>query len=326
MIVSSTMTGRIVVDVGSNTIKVLGLPADFPRSPAFQKTIEVRISEGMTGEPPELSSTAAARGVRAVEDLLAAARDIVGTPAKIRIVGTSALRDAANREIFCQAVLERTGEAVEILSGEDEAAAIARGITADPLVGTAPDFVLLDLGGGSLEVIVRERGLVTEAISLNLGAVRMLRQFPTTPNGVQPAGNREAIRQKVAALIAPTPIPAALANTPMLIGAGGAFTITRAIFAHRLGIDFEEHPGLLAIRDLTNFTNECNALPLARRIEIPGLPATRADILPIALDIILEVAHRAPVDAIHHSTYNLRWGIALAMGGDLSESGIVPDS
>lgn len=306
-------SARIVIDVGSNTIKVLALPADFPGAPAFQKTVEVRISEGMTVASPTLNTTAAARGVQAVVDLLAAARDHVGPSPQVRIVGTSALRDAVNREVFCAPVLEQTGEPVEILSGEAEAAAIACGITADPAIGSAPDFVLLDLGGGSLEVVVRAEGVVQHAISLNLGAVRMLQQFPPLANGVQPSGNREAIRQHVARLLAPTPIPAALAATPILIGTGGAFTITRAVFAQRLGIGFAEHPGLLSIRDLINFANECNALPLNRRIEIPGLPATRADILPIALDIILEVAHRAPVEAIHHSTYNLRWGIALMM-------------
>lgn len=304
-------SGCIVIDVGSNTIKVLALRPEYPSAPAFQKTLEVRISEGMRQEPSRLDPSAARRGVQAVEDLLAAARDAVGAGQPIRIVGTSALRDAVNRDIFCQEVLDRTGYAVEILSGEEEAAAIARGITADPKVGTLPDFTLLDLGGGSLEVIVRRRGLVVHALSLNLGAVRLLQRFPPSRNGIQPVGNREAIRQHVASVLSPTPIPAALAQTPVLIGTGGAFTITRAVFATRQGISFEDHNGLLPLNDLTNFANECNALPLARRIEIPGLPASRADILPVALDILLEVAHRAPVEAILHSTYNLRWGIAL---------------
>ena len=95
---------------------------------------------------------------------------------QVRVVATSALRDARNRQAFMDWVHMRTGWRVEVISGTEEARLIHLGIITNLRV-TASPLLLIDLGGGSCELTISARRHIRETVSLPLGAVRLTQEF-----------------------------------------------------------------------------------------------------------------------------------------------------
>ena len=94
----------------------------------------------------------------------------------VRVVATSALRDARNSQAFLEWVRSATGWRVEIISGVEEARLIHLGLVSGSRVDRAPTL-MMDLGGGSCELTVTQGGHIRDAVSLPLGAVRLTNEF-----------------------------------------------------------------------------------------------------------------------------------------------------
>src|SRR6476660_8365361 len=94
----------------------------------------------------------------------------------IRVVATSALRDARNSRAFLEWVRSATGWTVEIISGLEEARLIHLGLTSTLRVNSSP-VLMMDLGGGSCELTVSRKGHIEQTVSLPLGAVRLTNDF-----------------------------------------------------------------------------------------------------------------------------------------------------
>ena len=94
----------------------------------------------------------------------------------VRVVATSALRDARNSRAFLEWVRSATGWRVEIISGLEEARLIHLGLTSTLRVNTSPTL-MIDLGGGSCELTISNKGHIRETVSLPLGAVRLTNDF-----------------------------------------------------------------------------------------------------------------------------------------------------
>src|SRR5579863_7100266 len=94
----------------------------------------------------------------------------------VRVVATSALRDARNSQAFLEWVRSATGWRVEIISGVEEARLIHLGLVTSPRVDKSP-ALMIDLGGGSCELTVSQGGHIRDAVSLPLGAVRLSNEF-----------------------------------------------------------------------------------------------------------------------------------------------------
>ena len=104
----------------------------------------------------------------------------------VRVVATSALRDARNSRAFLEWVRSATGWKVEIISGLEEARLIHLGLISSMRV-TASPVLMIDLGGGSCELTISSKGHIRETVSLPLGAVRLTNEFlrhdpPRKPN------------------------------------------------------------------------------------------------------------------------------------------------
>src|SRR5256885_674342 len=96
----------------------------------------------------------------------------------VRVLATSALRDARNSQAFLEWVRSATGWRVEIVSGVEEARLIHLGLVSGPRVDKQPTL-MIDLGGGSCELTVTQGGHIRDAVSLPLGAVRLTDEFLT---------------------------------------------------------------------------------------------------------------------------------------------------
>lgn len=299
-----------VIDVGSNSIKLLVARAGTAPGcldTRFSETIETRISAGISRDLPSLSQAAMIAGTQTIHELHRLALHY--QPAQIAIVATSAVRDAINGEDFLKAVFEATGLRIRILSGREEATYIGQGLACDPAIGGMRRFIQTDIGGGSLELIRFEEGAIQQAISLQLGAVRLTERFIDDSDAPLAPAAEAAIRAHVCAQVRDSGFDFSPVELP-LIATGGAFTVSRAVLAAEAGRDIRESSPHLTRNLLTTLRQKLASMPLHERLSVPHLPAARADILPTALvtiDALLESAGR---DQLTHSFYNLRYGIA----------------
>jgi exopolyphosphatase/guanosine-5'-triphosphate,3'-diphosphate pyrophosphatase len=305
-----------IVDIGSNTIKVLVAARDDAGQLAVlnSHTIDARISAGISHDEPVLSEEGMARGVAAIQELLADTAKF--STARAQLVATSAVRDARNGGDFADRVRRATGFDIRILSGDEEANAIGRGLTCDPALVGLQNFYVFDLGGGSLECLSFAERKIQEAISLQLGCVRLTEKYIADPSTPFSPEARKRIQAHTRLAIAECafrfdlPFPAAVAT-------GGTAATVRIIQGARTGRQIGETSPLITVQLLRELLDELAPLTLEQRKLIPGMPAARADIFPTALATLLAVAETGGLTAFHHSFYNLRYGLAADLLGEV---------
>lgn len=298
-----------IIDIGSNSIKILiaARTAAGKLEALKTKTLDARISAGIGKAKPELSDDGMRRGLAAIRELLAEAA--VFSPDKVILVATSAVRDAANGEVFREQVRTATGHKIRILSGDEEANLIGRGLTCDPALGKLNDFYVFDLGGGSLECLAFRERKIVQAISLQLGCVRLTERFITDPTAPLQKSEVTALALYVRDELKRSGFRFAIV-APAAVFTGGTMSTIRAIKGARHGLTLEDTPALVGLDTMTQLLDELAPLTLDERKSIPGMPAPRADVFPGALVTMLAVADYAHIDRFHHSLYNLRWGLA----------------
>lgn len=252
----------------------------------------------------KLSDEAIERGVTSLRRMKRIA-DSHG--ATIRAVATSAVREANNRDVFVERVRAATGIEVEVISGEHEARLIYLG--AGTAVGEIAEqrCVLIDVGGGSTEVVLGERGTVELARSMRLGAVRLTDRY--FPNGVVTPESIAMCAQTIDDTIGDLgTIVASFAPTLTLASSGTAETLTH--IAQRAA-GFAIQPGF-SVRALDTILAELVAHPTAaERATIAGLDAGRADIIVAGAMVLQRFAHRSAIAGWRFSPGALRDGLVV---------------
>ncbi|MCW5549435.1 MAG: phosphatase [Opitutaceae bacterium] len=303
------MSTVAVLDIGSNSIKILvaGRDERGRLQTVFQDARDARISTGINAARPVLGEDGMQRGLAAVQELLAAAA--VHSPERAILVATSAVRDAANGAEFAARIARATGFELRILTGEEEANAIGRGLTGDPTLEDLQDFHVFDLGGGSLECLTFHGRRVAQALSLPLGCVRLTEKFVSDPAAPLSTDTRHALARHVQAALDEAGFRFDL-PFPIAVATGGTVVSMRAIRAARQGVALEDTSPIVTLRYMRELLEQIGGLSLAERRAIPGLPPARADVFPAALATLVAVAEQAKVTAFRHSFYNLRYGLA----------------
>lgn len=299
-----------IIDIGSNSIKLLVAETGSPLAVNYQTTWETRISKGIGKENPSLTEEAMQKGAEAVQSLMEESKQF--SPQQYCLVATSAVRDAANRDVFVEKIRAVTGHDLNILSGEQEAAYIAWGISTDPALEMYPEFCLADLGGGSLELIHIKDKQIVDKRSLPLGAVRLSEQC--LMDSSMPM--RSAEMRRISHIVRDTIRASGFrfpAKTGILAGTGGGLNVSRGIRANWLGQTQQEVGNSLSLTYLRYLFLELAAMNLQERTAVPHLPPARADIMPTALLALITVAEMAGASSYIHSLHNLRYGIAARM-------------
>ena len=304
-----------VIDIGSNSIKVLvaARAADGGIAPVFWESLDARISAGISARSPRLSPAGMARGVEAVRALLALATP--HAPVRTALVATSAVRDAMNGAEFCREIAAATNHEVRILSGDEEANLIGRGLTADPALAHLRDFHVFDLGGGSLECLSFRERRIQRAVSLQLGCVRLTERFVAKPEDRLPSQSRAEIQLHTRAELARAAL--SFEGSRVAVGTGGTVATVRKILGAREGLEMEQTEPVVTVAQLAELLEFLAAMPLAERRMVQGLAAGRADVFPTALATILAIAEAGGFTEFHHSVYNLRYGLAADLLADL---------
>jgi exopolyphosphatase/guanosine-5'-triphosphate,3'-diphosphate pyrophosphatase len=299
-----------VIDIGSNSIKSLAAMRD-PAGGIIEMqtgTIDARISAGLGQAQPRLSEEGMQHGLAAIRELLDQLAAIA--PARTVLVTTSAVRDATNGAEFRERIRAATGHEVRILTGDEEANLIGRGLTSDPALADLRDFYVFDLGGGSLECLTFRARRVEQALSLPLGCVRLMERCVTDSRAPFSDRSRTLVTAVCREAFAKSGFRFALPPGAATVFAGGTVTTVRAVFAERSGQPLAGTSPVITVEALRALFAETARLPLESRKQIAGLPPARADVFPTALATVLAVAETGGISAFRHSLFNLRYGLA----------------
>lgn len=169
------MSSRIkaVIDVGTNSAKLLIAElCDGLVCPINESSRQTRLGQGLY-KTHELQKDSIVRTVDAVNDFACEAREL---GADIQVIATSAARDARNVHDLIHAIHECSGLELNVISGKEEAELIYRGVSTGVEVNSGT-LLIVDVGGGSTELIIGKGEQVHFYRSLQIGTVRMLERF-----------------------------------------------------------------------------------------------------------------------------------------------------
>ncbi len=243
---------------------------------------------------------------------------------RIRVVATSAMRDARNAAAFQSWVKAETGWNLEIISGLEEGRLIHQGVTAgEP--GAGGRALLLDLGGGSCEITHSERKRIRETVSMPLGAVRLTEEFlqsdPPPPEGL--ARMRQLIARELrrahrridvargTLVIGTSGTAAALSDALTL--AGKAAGSTKKSAGGRVSLP----AGSIATRDVRKLAVKLSGMTLPEREAVPGIGPRRAEIIVAGATVFVEVLESFGLRGFRYSPLGLRDGVLEQMLAEL---------
>jgi exopolyphosphatase/guanosine-5'-triphosphate,3'-diphosphate pyrophosphatase len=308
---------RAIIDVGTNSVKLLVADLDGEAlQPLHEESEQTRLGRGFY-EHHTLQADAIRQTAAAVHAYAATAAGF--GVARPRVIATSAARDATNQDELLVALRGSAGLAVEIISGDQEAEWVFRGVATDPALHDHP-LLILDVGGGSTEIILGERGHYSFRQSFALGSVRLLEKFrPSDPPSLADlAACRAWLREFFDREIGPaleSSVGGPLRRDLRLVGTGGTATILARMekglsnFDRSL-IEATVLPRARVLEVMVNLWSQS----LAQRRTLVGLPPSRADVILMGVAIFEAVMEHFDLTELRVSTRGLRFGALLDPG------------
>lgn len=228
---------------------------------------------------------------------------------RVSAVATSAVRDAENAgELLSQAAALNLP--VEVLSGDREAALTHLGASAD----SSPSIrcLVIDIGGGSTELVLGVHGHIERRASLNLGCVRMTEQYPMYD---------PPLREQVDALVrivmeSARPVAGEFAGFPDLcvIAVAGTVTTLAALKQQLQAYDPERVHGFRLSRgDVADILSRLSEMTLAERRQVPSLEPERADVIVAGAAILLGLMNLLDLTVVTVSEHGILYGLALEL-------------
>jgi exopolyphosphatase / guanosine-5'-triphosphate,3'-diphosphate pyrophosphatase len=315
-----TPARHAVIDVGTNSVKLLVADvAGCDVRPVLEDSKQTRLGRAFY-ETHRLQTGAIAETARAVAAFADDARKRNAAP--IRVVATSAARDAVNPEDLLSAVEKASGLKMEIISGEQEADWAFRGVTTGPELARQP-LLLLDVGGGSTEFILGQGEHKHFWASFPLGTVRLMGKIPhgDPPAAPKLAACRVWLKQFLQERVSPELEPALRREANLgpaggrriqLVGTGGTTSILARMEAKLEEFDRERIEATrLSLARVRWHVNHLWQLPLAQRQEIIGLPKDRADVILTGVAIYEAVMEEFDFSELRASTRGLRFAAVM---------------
>ncbi|MBE1552760.1 exopolyphosphatase/guanosine-5'-triphosphate,3'-diphosphate pyrophosphatase [Mycobacterium sp. OAS707] len=311
------MSRVAAVDCGTNSIRLLiADQVDGRLRDVHREMRIVRLGQGVdaTGQ---FAHEALARTKVALGDYAELMRGFeVG---KVRMVATSAARDVANRDEFFAMTAEILGAVVpgavaEVITGTEEAALSFHGAV-DELDSASAPFVVVDLGGGSTEVVLGSRD-VNASFSADIGCVRLTERclHSDPPTATEIAAAREVVREGLGQALRVVPVESART----WVGVAGTMTTLSALAQKMTAYDSEAiHLSKVGFADLLPVCEELIAMTRAQRAALGPMHEGRVDVIGGGAIIVEELADalgsRAGIDELVVSEHDILDGIALSI-------------
>lgn len=295
------------IDIGSNSIRQL--VADVSPDGTIRVVDEMkeapRLGAGLSASGT-LSTESMDRALEALGRMATLARRAGAN--RIEAVATSAVRDAANGDAFLARVRAVTGLDVRLLSGREEARLSFRSAIAHFDLGVGRT-VVMDIGGGSLELALSAGGVVDRLLSFPFGAVRLTERFlGMSPRRRDVDDLRRAVRLELR-----RSVPAREWRGAQIIGSGGTFTNLAGIHLARQQVVAARtvHATRIPRVELEHIIEMLAAMSPAERLKVPGLNHERSDIILAGLCVAAEVLARLDSRELVVSRYGIREGLLL---------------
>lgn len=313
---------RAVIDIGTNSVKLLvGEVSGRVVRPLLEESEQTRLGRGFY-QAHRLQPEAIAETAKAIAKFAATAQSLQA--ASLRVIATSAARDAHNAAELTDAIHRATGLTVEIISGEQEADMVFHGVTSDPSLAVQP-LLILDVGGGSTEFILGEGSTQHFRHSFPLGTVRLMEQFPPAdpPGAAEYARCRDWLRQFLETQIQPALEPEfqkLAARRVQLTGTGGTATILARMQLQLDEFDRERIEATRISREQIRCERErLWRLPLDERRKLPGLPSQRADVILFGVLIYEAVMEQFDLPDLRVTTRGLRFAALMDLPSTKSQ-------
>lgn len=311
---------RAVIDIGTNSVKLLVADVvNGKAEPVLEDSEQTRLGAGFY-ETQLLQGQAILQTAKAVTEFVRRAQGLEAS--SIRIIATSAARDARNQAEFRQAIERAAGLKIEIISGEQEADWAFQGVTSDPNLASQP-LLLLDVGGGSTEFILGRGEQKHFRESFQLGTVRLLEKLPPAdpPTSAQLTQCRKWVKDFLEAEVRPKLGPALKKETKLdeeqrpaqLIGTGGTTTILARMEAKLTSYDRQRIEATrLSLEQVRVHAEKLWGMPLGERKMIVGLPKKRADVILPGVVVYEGIMEAFGFHELRVSTRGLRFAAVLA--------------
>jgi exopolyphosphatase/guanosine-5'-triphosphate,3'-diphosphate pyrophosphatase len=296
---------QAVVDLGSNSFRLVVFTA---RDGWWKRTDEiyepVRIGEGMAGSGA-LGEAPMGRALGTLDVFAHFLRASGLTRPAVDAVATSAIRDATNAEAFLARARQHFDFPIRVLSREEEA---RYAYLACANSTTLVDGCVLDLGGGSLQLVDVAGRQLARSGSWLLGTVRMSERF-LPPNGPAKRRQLEELRAHVAAELQSAPWLDAPAGR-RLVGTGGTVRNLAAAAQRAAGLPSNGVQGMMIEREaLDELVQRLAALPANERASVPGIKPARADLILAGAVVVQGVLEAGGFPALETTEAGLREGI-----------------
>ncbi|MGP1346490.1 MAG: Ppx/GppA phosphatase family protein [Phycisphaerales bacterium] len=322
------------IDVGSNSIRlvVAELRGDGWFRVLDDEKAVTRLGKGLseTGrmqpETIDMSAQAVAR-MRVIAEGYAVER--------IRVIGTAAARDAENGQDLVDAIREASGLELEIIGPSEEARLAVRSVDhAFHLENT--HAAVVDIGGGSTEIVLTANGLIEQVFPLKLGAVRLTERFGSCEPGE--AGGRDRGYDAMRSFVRSTlrdEVGRVDFSPQMLFGTGGIFTslasismnggVTRPLESAKGGsegpsaamLPFKTRGYELRRSEVKHTLDRVRKLPVRERARVPGMSPDRAEIAVAGLTIVESVMKHLSINVLRVHDRGIREGLLLEMLDEL---------
>ncbi|MBK8562967.1 MAG: hypothetical protein IPN76_06355 [Saprospiraceae bacterium] len=301
-----TIMKLAVIDCGTNTFHLLVV--DVQPNRQFEQVFKQRQYVRLGQEGLDYIGTAPfQRGV----DCIAFFKEKMAELGveRYRAFGTEALRRASNGPAFLEAVRDNSGVEIQLISGDEEARLIHLGVKqAVPFI--EGKTLIMDIGGGSVEFIVASEDQVFWAQSFPIGVQVLFSRFqksdPILPEEVA------AIHQHFDEILAPLHTVLHQHETPWLTGASGSFEVVEDMLLRE-----RQHPthAIVSTPDFYKIHDQIIPANLQQRLQMPGLPPERVELIAVAFVLMDYVVKKAGIQQIVTSAYAMKEGMLLEMAG-----------
>lgn len=301
------------IDIGTNSV-LLVIAAAEPGGarPLLERATITRMGEGVD-QTRRLAPAAVERNLAC---LRAYAQDLRahGSP-PLDVVGTSALRDAGGADEFLSEAERILGVRPRVIAGDEEARLTFRGALSGLRV--SGKLLVFDVGGGSTELIVGDAAGSAPPegrVSLDIGSVRLSERFVRSdPPTAAELGQVEAhIAEQLARA---APLSRVAAGEPLtLVGVAGTVTTLKALELEIAAYDASRvHGAVLTLAVVEALCAKLASLPLAERVQLPGLEPKRADVIVAGALIVRDLLRRAGAKQMIVSDRGVRFGLLEAL-------------
>ena len=294
-----------VIDLGTNTFHLLLVettPQGFKelrRERRFIKLAENGIER--IGEAPFQ------RGLQALKEFRAILDD---HPVQaVRAFGTAALRTAENGKTFIEQAKEQAQIDIQLIPGKEEARLIHLGV-GQAIPALEESILIMDIGGGSVEFIIADGQQVHWSQSFPIGVAVLFREF----HKENPITLEERMALKTFLETTLGPLKNALQKFPAhtLVGASGTFDVLEALLPTR---SLTKHGAEMLVEHYFPFWHKVQGSTQSERLQMPGMPKDRADMIVVALELVGYIIEIAQIERIWISQFAMKEGMLAEMIG-----------